>query len=361
MRKSLDSIVLMNYIKYDRLNELIKYAYSGSSANEINLYIDLYPIIRSIYSCTYQVNYNGFMDLVPLLINLCAHYRFFFKKGYGVLATIYLVVGRNHPELSTMIVPEYNLAMRKREQGPSHSIMDEMVTSNLQIMEIMCPYLPYIHFVNTEFETSVAIANIINNQTNKSIPNLVISRDIYPLQLVAQFPNTSFIHPVKNTEGQFSEDISVILKSIKTADDILEFWKFVYSNRKLNSGISEDLMIHPINFSSVLAFSGMSERSIKSTINFPTIMNMIYQIIGNSPTQCSIETIFNNFNLDNRVSRQSIIDKFHVIDVPYQLNSIYCSSSEALLQKFENKVDPITVKAICDKYFKNIPINLDKL
>ena len=80
MQKSLDSIVLTNYIKYERLKQLIDYTYAGSSATKINIFIDLYPILRSVYSDTYQVNYHGFMDMVPLLINLCVHYRYFFSR-----------------------------------------------------------------------------------------------------------------------------------------------------------------------------------------------------------------------------------------------------------------------------------------
>ena len=361
MRRTIDSLAFMNYVKYDRLNELIRYAYVGSNATKINIYVDLYPIIRSIYADTYQVSYNGFMDLVPLIINICAHYRYFFRKGYGVESTIYLVAGRNHPELSTMIILEYNYGMRKREQGPTHSVMDDMLASNLQILEIMCPYLPDIHFINSAFETSVAIAYIIDNQYDKSIPNLVISKDLYPIQLVAQYVNTSFLHPCKSNDGTMSEDISVILKSTIDEESCRDFWKFILTSHKINTDIIDKASIHPINFSTTLAFSGMSERSIKSLMHLPTIMNYIHQIIGNSSTQCSIDTIFETFGLDSKISRQNIKDKFHVLDVPYQVESVYRSSNEAILQKFENKVDPIAVKAICDKYFNNIPINLERL
>lgn len=359
MRRSLDTLAFMNYIKYDRLNELIRYAYAGSNATKINIYIDLYPIIRSIYADTYQVSYDGFMDLVPLLINICAHYRYFFRKGYNVESTIYLVAGRNHSELSTVLVPEYNYTMRKREQGPSHSIMDDMIASNLQIMEIMCPYLPDIHFVNTTFETSVAIGYIIDSQYDKSIPNLVISKDIYPIQLISQYINTSYICPLKTNDGNTTEDISIILKPTTDKESCREFWKYIFSHHKMNA--PQGLDIHPINFSTTLAFAGLSERSIKSTMHLTTIMGNIYHIIGTASTQCSIDTIFDTFGLDSKMSRENIKNRFHVLDVPYQVESLYRCSNEAILQKFENKIDPITVKAICDKYFNNIPINLEKL
>lgn len=360
MNRSLDAVAFMNYVKYDRLVELINYAYAGSNATQINIYIDLYPIIRSIYADTYQVNYNGYMDLVPLVINICAHYRYFFRKFYKVESIIYLIAGKNRPDMSVQVIPEYNYTMKKREQGPIHIRMDEMVSSNLQILEILCPYLPNIHFINTEYETSVAMANIIDIQPDKSIPNLVISKDLYPIQLVTLFPNTTFIRPTKNSIAMGeSEDVSVIIKPTLDEESCKEFWKYICIHHKLK--IDPGLIkIHPINFSTTAAFTGFTERSIKLVMHLNTISNMIYKEISNNPSQCSIDTLFNDFNLDSKMSRQVIANRFHVMDIPYQL-AYYKVSKEAILLRFENKVDPITVKAICDKYFQNIPINLERL
>lgn len=361
MIKSIENIVFQNYIKYERLAELINYAYAGSSATEINIYIDLYPIIRSIYSDTYNVSYNGFMDLVPLLINMCAHYRFFFKRSYGVHAKIYLVAGRNMPEYVSMLVPEYNFVMQRRNNGPAHSVMDDMIKTNFDIMKILAPYLPDVHFVDTAFETSLAIGYIISKQTDLSVPNLVISKDIYGIQLVTsnRFPNTSFIMPFKKSEGETNTDVSVIIKSMDNPADWHEFWEFYITHRKLK--FLPATMINPSNLSPIISLSGLPERTLKTLMQFPSVYCMIEQIIGSASTQCSIESIYSNFDIDGKVPRHIVENRFHCIDLIYQLDTLYSSSTEAILLKFENKHDPQTVKKICDKYFVNIPINLDKL
>ena len=362
INKSLESIVFLNYIKYERLTELINYAYAGSDATTINLYIDLYPIIRSIYADTYMVSYNGSMDLVPLLINMCVHYRFFFKRYYNVHTNIYLVAGRNLPEISNAIVPNYNYTMAKRQNGPSHTMMDDMLNTNFGIMNILTPYLPDIYFINTNFETSVAMGYIIANQEDVCVPNLVISKDIYPLQLVTspKFNNTSFIMPFKVMDEENNlNDVSVIIGSSSNQNNWKDFWEFFTTHRKIK--FSGDILINPANISPILSLSGLSERSINALVQFRVAYGMISQIMGNSASQCSIETLYQHFDLDGKIPRNLVEDRFHVIDIVYQIDAIYTNSSEALLMKFENKHDPQTVKMICDKYFTNIPINLEKL
>ena len=361
LNRSLESIVLNNYVKYERLQELINFAYAGSSATEINIYIDLYPIIRSIYSDRYRVTYNNTMELVPLLINMCAHYKYFFSRKYNVHSTIYLVAGKNIPQVSELLVPNYNFVMKSRNNGPIHKVMDDMVRINFDIMKILAPYLPDIHFVESEFETSVAIGYIISKQENPYVPNIVISKDIYGIQLVtnSRFNNTSFIMPCKVTENNITRDISVIIRSTLDQNTWSDFWNFIIHHR--NSSQLPNIFIDPANISPILTLSGLPERSINSLMQFRTAYSMIQQIVGTNCSQCSIETLYNTFDLDGKHPKHIAENRFHVIDIIYQLDAIYSISSEALLLKFENKQDPETVRKICDKYFASNPINLDKL
>jgi hypothetical protein len=111
-----------------------------------------------------------------------------------------------------------------------------------------------------------------------------------------------------------------------------------------------------------MAFSGMPERSLKSIIQNRVVLQYIHSIIANSPVSCSVDSIFDKYELDPKIPRYLITNRFHTLDISYQLESIYRSSSEAILQHFENKIDPVTVRAIIDKYFnKDIPVNLEKL
>ena len=91
--------------------------------------------------------------------------------------------------------------MTTRLMGPIHDVMDEMTKTNFDILNLICPYLPDIHFIPTDYETSVVMGYLIQNQSDMSIPNLIISKDIYPLQMVTQYPNTYYVRPYKEEKG----------------------------------------------------------------------------------------------------------------------------------------------------------------
>lgn len=352
----IENIVFSNAVRYERMRELINYAFVGSNANNINVYIDLYPMIRSIYADTYQVVVDDYIGLAASIINLCAHYRVFFRVYYRVESTFYIICGKNCPALNVRLVPGYNSVMESRLMGPIHDVMDGMTKTNFDILKLLCPYLPDIHFIQTDYETSVVMGYLIQTQQNPLIPNLVISKDIYPLQLVPQYPNTYYVRPYKDELGH---DVSAIIKSIVTAADSEEFWRYYFSIKKSKT---EGTAIHPINISPVIAMSGMLERSIKSRINLKTCLSQITQIIGATPVECSLSSIYQSFpEMETKVPQLEMENRYHAINVPYQVEALYKDSVEAKTMSLENKRDDAAIRMISSKYFENTPLNLDNL
>ena len=352
----IDGIVFSNAVRYERLRELINYAFVGSTANNINVYFDMYPIVRSIYADTYQVQVDDYIGLAPAIINVCGHYRAFFRHTYNVESTFYIVCGKNSPALNARLVPGYNNVMNKRLDGPIKSVMDDMTKTNFDILNLLCPYLPDIHFIQTDYETAVVIGYLIQNQQDKSIPNLVISKDIYPLQLVPQYPNTYFVRPYKDGPGR---DLSIILKPIFSQAEADEYWKF-YLNAKKSK--LEGTPIHPINIAPVMAMCGMPERSILSRINLQHVLSMIMQIIGATPVECTLSSIYQSFpELEAKVPLLEMENRYHAINVPYQVEALYKDSVEAKTMNLSNKHDDSAVRMIASKYFTDTPLNLECL
>ncbi len=352
----LDHLVFSNAVRYERMRELINYAFVGSNATNINVYIDLYPIIRSIYADTYQVRIEDHLGLSASIINLCAHYRVFFRIYYGVESTFYIICGRNCPSLNARLVPGYNSVMENRLMGPVHDVMDEVTKTNFDILKLLCPYLPDIHFLQTDYETAVVMGYLIQTQKNPTIPNLIISKDVYPLQLVPQYANAYYVRPYKDEKGN---DVSVIIKSIMAPEDAAEFWKYYFSARKSKTDATP---IHPINITPVTAMSGLYERSIKSRINLTSCLRMISQIIGATPVECSLLSLYDAFpELESKVPILEMENRYHAINVPYQVEALYKDSVEAKTMTLENKHDDAAIRMISSKYFTDTPLNLDSL
>lgn len=357
MRKSIDGIVFSNAVRGERLTPLINSAFMNSpvaSANKINIYIDAYPIIRSIYSDTYEVDVNDKISLTANLINLCGHYRAFFKYNYQTYATIYIVYGRNCAGINAKFVQHYNRGMVKRLTSPKHEIMDSIINTNGAILSKLCPYLPDIHFINTEFETGVVIGHLINNQPNNAhIPNIVISRDIYPLQLVGEYPNTFYIRPYKDVHGN---DISSIIRPPYTLKDTMDFWNYYFATKNTSQN---NVRIHPINLSAVMALAGLPERSIKAVMNTKTVINIIGRLNGANASQCAISSILENAT--TKISTEEASYRFHAIDIPFQDQCLYSTNVEANTLMLENKTNNDLVREIISKYFTSTPIDLQKI
>ena len=63
----------------------------------------------------------------------------------------------------------------------------------MKLLKILCPYLPAIYYVDSEqnFEVAVIIAHIIET-LNDPNPNLIISKDFYPIQLIVKYKSIPF-------------------------------------------------------------------------------------------------------------------------------------------------------------------------
>ena len=72
-RINLESLLLSHYIKYDKLFELCNLSLSNISSNTVDIYIDLYDILKRIY--TTNIRANKKFVIVSSIINLAAHYR----------------------------------------------------------------------------------------------------------------------------------------------------------------------------------------------------------------------------------------------------------------------------------------------
>ena len=69
------------YIKYQKLMELTLEEFrntSNASATKVNIYIDLYDMLYSLY--TSKVNIRDTFDISSTIINLVAHLRGYYKR-----------------------------------------------------------------------------------------------------------------------------------------------------------------------------------------------------------------------------------------------------------------------------------------
>lgn len=349
---STQAILTTNFVKYTRLNDLIQFAFAGSDAENLNIYIDLYGVVKTLFSDSLRTDISDYTSMTSTIINMCGHYRFFFR-AIGVETKIFLIFSYNCPETNRKFVSGYNRSFFGKKDN---RIIKEMVDLNNQLLELLCPYLPDIHFLKTDFESSVLMNYLIMTEYNKGNknPNLVISKDLYPCQLTYYHPNTAYIKP-KKIRG---EDVSRITPGNNHEKYISEFWRMVASCRNISL---PDNLIHPCLFPIFSAMTRFPERSLESVVSIPRAFKILYDISRQDPIPV-LPRILETHAMECGINLplNTIEGRWKSIDLSFQ-TMLYESSMEAKMIHYENLSDVGTINHICSKYFSNNPIDLGRL
>ena len=80
---NLASAIYGSYVKKAVLTDLVYNTYSNSSiaeATELNIFIDLNSVMHPLYSEHNRILFENITDLSSGIINMCAHYRSFFRE-----------------------------------------------------------------------------------------------------------------------------------------------------------------------------------------------------------------------------------------------------------------------------------------
>ena len=194
---SIANVIYGAYTRHEVLRKLVYETYGNSSiaeATKLNVFVDINSIIHALYSEHNRIVFDNITDISSLIINLCAHYRVFFRN-LGVDTRFFLINSLNTCDINCKFIAEYNYNFKRKVQVTQTT---GIINNNMMLLKILCPYLPAIYYIDTEqqFEVSVIIAHIIE-MLNDPNPNLIISKDMYPLQLVTKYKWTSYLCPKK--------------------------------------------------------------------------------------------------------------------------------------------------------------------
>ncbi len=351
----IEQIIYRYFVKYARLNQLIPVAYKGSNATRLNIFIDIYGLYKTICSRSYRTSTTDFTSFTSTIINMCSHYREYFKQ-IGVYTKIFLISSFNIPEANGKFVAGYNKTMIDKLKN--NSVM-EIVNMNIDLLNLLCPYLPDIHFIHTTVESSTMIAHIIDLEKSKgnNNPNMIISSDIYPIQLCIKYPQTTLLHPKK----YMGEDLSEIVCPRESDIFYHSFWGTICKkDRDSLENAIDSIRISPVNFSLLETLNRFPERNLKLIYNVKVAERIIYDVVGSENTKISLESLYNISKELSVVPYVTLESRYKVIDLDYQL-SLFKNSVESLTVTYDNLNDPEAVQMINSQYFQSNPIDLFRL
>lgn len=342
--KTIEQEVMSYAIRYQRLSEMVKETFSNSkyaNSTEINLYIDLTKMIREME----DIQFTDPMSISANILNLCAHYKSFFRKGYGVEAKIFLLYSRGKFEINRMYYKDYRFTDRIFHDSTT-------LIQNRDIIEMVCKYLDNIIFMETSEEIGNVALDISLIESKDNIPNILITKDRY------NYIMTSFnfiIFRPKKHEGQ---DLSYVI----TQDNVIHQYQVDRKIKVVPQSLSPALL--PF----IMALTKVPERNIKSRMNVSTAINAITKAI-------SLGRLNNSYINDARYAAGEIRHcTTSNIDV-YEVESIYRSVdlcqvyngyqfSEHGSKRYHGMInlkDPNGINEISRIYYQKTPVDFPSL
>lgn len=357
-------ILYGSYIRYDRLYEMTAFAFYGktntTNIRNINIYIDCYSILRSIYSRGSNIMIKDSCAIASCLINLAIHLRAYFETRHNIASKVYIIYGGARPKESFDKFPYYNeknILMEDSNYG-----LKSLIADNLNVMKILCPYLYDIFcIVDEENEFSVIASSLIDNSVEK-VPNIIYSKDALAYQLVAFKPYTFLFRPKKRIIRFENLDNSWVV----TKSTLYNAYRYGELSIKKQFDTSLDVKM----FSILQAISGVRSRNMKSIKNVNSAIKLLEDavannIFSNGYNANSILNLYNGNPFMGLLPEQDAIVamcNFAAIDLPYH-TMLYQSSvkSKEVIAGIINLYDPQEVRNINDKYFREYPLDLNRV
>lgn len=361
-----ENILYGYYIKYHKLMELTLEEFkntSNASATKVNIYIDLYDMLYSLY--TNRVDIRDTFSISSIIINLVAHLRGYYKKSHMVDTKIYLVYGATNSNMQDkLIFGGYN--RKGKEIISQNPKINKSISEVFNHLEILCKYIDQVYFIRVnDFDTSVVIFDRVLKEeaNNPAIPNIIITKSLYSYQIPAYTINTRIFRPLKSK----GIDNSYIINKSNC------IYRYFFDRSSNKSELNEELdniirSLNPEVINLLMTLAGIRTRGIKPILNITSSLRELQKMIDN-------HLIINGYNsiLDYPIniykmnptmidSKIEISSRFKGLDLRLQhmmfIQSVYFQTIE---QSIIDLIDDDGFKHIAGKYYKDNPIDVNNL
>ena len=353
-RIPIEQVLYGQFIKYKNLFGMVAREFEGSTANTANIFIDLYQLFLPAFRCLRVQNYY---TMTAVVINYCAHLRAYFRQSHNVESNIVLVYSPNMSSNNTKFIAEYNSKYSARMNY--NTKMMETLQDNIQMLRLLIKYVPNAYLKEGTVEPAVIIKHLIDTDFDNGIPNIVISSSDYMYQL-PYYSRDTVVFRKKNVAGNNGfEDASFSYNGITAP---------LYFVQDTKGTVKGDISIPPSALSVLMCLSGLSGRSISSLFNITTSAKIVRFIPTEAVLAGDIEYIYGAIQMcldksktKNKLDFDEFSNRYKAIDLRFQ-QAMYTMFPEASDKRYlESLIDPEALKAINNKYFKDTPIDLQRL
>lgn len=363
MKVNSQQVILSNYIKFNRLNELCSAIFSYEDKNNIktiDIYIDLYSVLSSLYNGSYDpaLDKDDF-SIAAGIINMIAHYRSFFRSN-NIDTRFFFVYSDIWSIDKTKLVPEYDFDMKfKMDNNPE---IYNLIHQNLNIVIEMVKYINNSALLYSSIaDTSVLIYYLMIGGIDYCPNNykIIITKDIVVNQVCAYVPKTVIFRPKKYN----GEDASYFVSALNGG--LYNNLATVFKNKYQDPGLVSAGL-----YSFVLAATKVPNRGIKSLIGYKTLMNELNTLFGNDSSNQALNSYNYNVkyickhlsaNLYIKLQHGNINGRFSAIDAIKGYDEYITRPEKSIYRGIQNLYDPNGLHQIDTEYFSNWHLNFENM
>ncbi|MDD3172192.1 MAG: hypothetical protein PHF63_00760 [Herbinix sp.] len=346
----------LHKIKHSKLDELFDKCdeIQLNKNSTVNVFINMENVVNKIkHNELYTFNRGNLSDnvqeLTSNIINLSAHYRYYFNKRkiksnvyvYGQYPLIPSYI-KNRNILENYRIRYYNMYTKDLK----YSAVTETITNAIPIAKTILQYIEGVYFIEADFMESALIPMVVNSYhqqegTSQGSYNFIVTMDRYEYQYV----NYGYYILRPNPKNN-----AVIL----TKNNIVNQIKSDYSI------ISSELDFSPSNIPIIYSFLGNLPRSILNIKRFG-IKKTLKLLQGAIDNQI-ITPNTNHINMIMSFIQQSycdeVKDNFDVTDLVSQFNRLSLNDKYYIYDQIIDTFDNKSLRELNDYYFPKFPLML---
>ena len=352
------------FIKYNRLSIMNRIFQQSEwhNCDTIDIYIDMNSITKELFYNRPPV--NGKEEITSTIINLCGHYREYYRRYHQCRTKFYIIYSINRPTCCSAAFDEYN--SRTILEQMSKPVIYDMIMGSCSHLEALCPYLPDIFFIYSAYETNVAIFDSIEFREKHPWPALILSKDAMMYQILPFSKRAILMRPVKHRKesekGSMLFDDSVFITSMETIPAVVKYVMKCKYEPIYNS-------ISPALLSMIYTLHGLDKRNVPMLLNTKETFDVIYHGLEwnfiDNRYYPNPDEVYDLLSIEKfGVGKKEIHDRFIALDMLTQHNIMQNEISlgvDDYANHIINLQDPDKVKYENATTFAKCPIILDNL
>lgn len=343
----------LRYADYDNSIEKLNFV---NRDDKVNVFINMESVLNNLSTISNIDNKLLLERNFPTIlesefINLCAHYKRFFR-GNGLPTRVFLYYTdlssssfknfRYNDEYRSFYINKYMLNPKFQLLG--NRIVDTIIPKIQKIME----FIPDVHFINaTDIEGSI-VPLIIANQ-DKTCKNFIISTDKYETQYQLS-PKRFCMHYIKRSPT----GASVLNRFDKTLS-------YIFKENIDNKYV--ELLSNPSFYSTVIGAIGDKPRSLEPLkgIGCKSVLKCLSTAIEDNiitKDTTSIEMISKSFPEDQS---ELAISNYNCINIAKQYSDISDKDVFSITNQIVNRFDYNSLIKLNETVYKDYPLMLQEL